>query len=52
MRTLALAGTALACTLMACLGVALLVFVYIARSFAPASAHIVRPLYFDYTQVG
>ena len=49
MRSAALLAATLSCAAAACLGVALLVFLFVARTFAPASAHIVRPLYFDYS---
>lgn len=50
MRSAALFAATLSCAVVACLGVALLVFLFVARTFAPASAHLVRPLYFDYSE--
>ena len=43
-----LCGSALSCCVAAC-GVALLLFLLITRTLAPAAAHFQRDLYFDYT---
>ncbi len=51
MQSAALLAASLACALVACLGAGLLAFLFVARTFAPATAHIVQPLYFDYTQL-
>lgn len=32
-------------------GAGLLLWLYVTRTFTPASAHVVKPLYFDYTQL-
>lgn len=50
MRSAALLAATMSCAAVACLGVALLVFLLVSRTFAPATAHIVRPLYFDYSE--
>lgn len=50
-RSLMLFSAAGVAAFAACCGVALLMFLFIARTYAPASAHIVKPLYFDYTQL-
>lgn len=36
---------------MASAGGCLLLWLYVSRTFSPASAHVVKPLYFDYTQL-
>lgn len=51
MRSAALLAASLACAGVACAGVALLAFLFIVRTFSPAKAQIVRPLYFDYTKL-
>lgn len=43
-----LCGSALSCCVAAC-GVALLLFLLVTRTLAPAAAHFQRDLYFDYT---
>ena len=43
-----LCGSALSCCVAAC-GVALLFFLLVTRTLAPAAAHFQRDLYFDYT---
>ena len=48
--SLALLGASAACGALACGGVALLLFLLVTHIFTPAQRHLVKPLYFDFSQ--
>lgn len=50
-RSLALLGGSAGAATTASAGVGLLIWLYVTRTFTPASAHVVKPLYFDYTKL-